>query len=134
MSDAFRRGFLYGLASCGMTPEAFGNHLKQAQVLHAMGSLLDLGAAGLVAAPLGVGALAGSLYAKATAPDYNDSLKKEKQTELLRQLRLATRQLMSQQAAAQPGATGEPNSIPTPAAGSLDAQPAGPAAQPPAIS
>jgi hypothetical protein len=74
MSDAFRRGFLYGIASRGLTPGGFGQLVIEKKAKHQR-----VRQAGRWpprwAIPLAAGILGGAGAAYATRPDYEASIK-----------------------------------------------------------
>jgi hypothetical protein len=101
-SFEFRKGFLYGLAAMGLTPEDLGRRLLQQQPAHVkqalgFGEMGDLALATAVGGPIVLGALGGAAAAKLIPARYNDPVQGVRDTELIRQMRLATRQLNRRQ-------------------------------------
>jgi hypothetical protein len=102
--DKFREGFYRGLAESGVLPSEVGGLVKQAGAfgdvvgyattgaknLYGFGDALGGVAVGL---PLLAGALGGTAAYQLTRPDYNASIKKLQQAEVINELRQQTRRL-----------------------------------------
>lgn len=91
--DDFRRGFLYGLASEGLTPSNFGQLLtKAAEEKQAGGlsSLADMAAAGMIGLPVLAGVAGGTGAYYLTKPDYDTNIKAQQEKETINTLRQKT--------------------------------------------
>lgn len=92
----FKLGFLYGLASKGITPEELGNALVKSSfdvssLFSGGGKLLDIGTAAAVGAPLALGVGGGALAYGMTRPDYNANIEDMQRQQVLNELRKYTR-------------------------------------------
>jgi len=98
MSDEFRRGFLYGMASLGCVPDDYDQLVKRAGPWDAakttggyFGQGLDLAAAAAVGLPLAAGALGGVTLAQFTRPSPAGSIEDLNDNETVRAVRQQTR-------------------------------------------
>jgi hypothetical protein len=94
-SQAFRRGFLYGLAAAGHTPESYGELVLSKQA--SWGNLPDMAMATALGVPLIGGAMVGKGIYDLNKPDYASQVPDTRNQEVIRQMRLSTRRLNRRQ-------------------------------------